>query len=720
MDNYDRTRGGTDGRSSGRRGQGNVIKGPHSALTDYLQEIGVSEHFRERRRREAEEREAEERQRSEAAAQASAEGEQTADAALAADMQQEEISAAEAGTSSQSARVRTRSRASVPVAAAALDPVDETEEVVVSVADAEADTEAVEEQPVKAKGKKGKKKKKKGNDDSDYENEDEANYREGLNRSSARKGGRMKECEVCGKRFLQRGEHDESARILCAMCLNSINKAVGDQKAVSKRARETVTRAPVKQKKRMKKNAGGLLEYEPGLPSLQDLCVRAIAKNLDQVESFGDITAQSLKKLCRIICKMRTLDEQTLGLFLGPDKSSLTLYDCTKITRTGIQRIINECAHIQALDLEYCGRMDNTALIDLGMNLTNLTSLRLDGAFLISDEGWAALLRDCGPRLTSFRVRFTGFGLVAMRALTVHCPNLVDLCVSECIDFDDDCLATLSAPITDFEEQMQEPERVLRLLSDRRDRKGKSSGISMHPRDFRGSIPSWKPLSKLQKLDLARPHKPMSSQTASRVIRTLGAQLRVLDLSGFKDIDDLFILDTLDAHCQNLEELYLNECVSITPGAMAQFFHSQRQKAKVASKGYRRVGLGRCYMLTDSVIQELVLHSGATLTWLDLNSVDDNLSKYGLLALSGAIYKRHAGENDDSEEYVLEKQTSGCVNLEEIDLSWVRCTTDSTLDLILERCKKLETIKVYGCPYVTAFAPRRPGLRYIGRECDTL
>ncbi|KAJ1827238.1 UV-damaged DNA-binding protein rad7 [Coemansia sp. RSA 2599] len=741
MDTYDRSRGGADGRGgSGRRGRGTVIKGPHSALTDYLQEIGVSEHFRERRRREAEEREAQERQAAEATAAAAAasasasalatgvqvsaeEGEQTADAALAADMQQQEDAAVEAGSSSRPTRMRTRARAGVSGAASTLEPIAEAVK--------EAPAVAVEEQPVKTKGKGkgkaggkgGRRKKKKGESDSDFddENEDEANYRGGLNRSSARKGGRMKECEVCGKRFLQRGEHDESARVLCAMCLNSINKAVGDQAAVAKRARETTVRAPAKPRKRMRKNAGGLLEYEPGLPSLQDLCVRVIAKHLDQVESFGDITAQSLRKLCRIICKMRTLDEQTLGLFLGSDKSSLTLYDCTKITRAGIQRIIDECAQIEALDLEYCGRLDNAGLVDLGRSLTNLTSLRLDGAFLISDEGWAALLRDCGPRLTSFRVRFTGFGLVAMRALTVHCPNLVELCVSECIDFDDDCLATLSAPITDYEEEMQEPERILRLLNDRRDKKGKCSETTVcHPRDYSGPVPSWKPLSRLRTLELARPHKPMSSQTTSRVIGTLGSQLRVLDLSGFKDIDDDFVLGTLDAHCGNLEELYLGECVSITPDAMAQFFYRQRLKSKVAGKGYRRVGLGRCYMLTDSVIQELVLHSGATLTWLDLNSVDDNLSSHGILALSGAIYKRHVGEDGDLGEYVLEEQMSGCVNLVEIDVSWVRCTSDSVLETILARCKKIETVKVYGCPYVTTFAPRRPGLRYIGRECDTL
>ncbi|KAJ2361590.1 UV-damaged DNA-binding protein rad7 [Coemansia sp. RSA 2607] len=413
---------------------------------------------------------------------------------------------------------------------------------------------------------------------------------------------------------------------------------------------------------------------------------------------------------------MRLLDEHTLGLFLGPDKSSVTLYDCTKINRAGIQRIAEECSQIQSLDLEYCGRLDNSGLMTLGSHLRNMTSLRLDGAFLVKDEGWAELFRQHGPRLKSFRVRFTGFGIDATRALVIHCPNLVELRISECVDFDDDCLALLSAPITDYEEEKQEYERVFRLLADR-DKKGKSS-VAVHPKDYTGPIPAWQPLSSLIKLDLAYPYKPMASQTTARMIRTLGGQLRVLDLSGFKDIDDSVILGALDENCQNLEELYLNECMGISPEAMCEFFARQRKKAKVPGKGYRRIGLKRCYMLTDSVIRELVLHSGATLKWLDLNSVDDNLSSFGLRALNGAIYRREI--DDGKETYVLAEQTSGCVNLEELDLSWVRCTTDSVLEDILKKCKKLERISVYGCPEVTAFAPRRPGLKYIGRGCDSL
>ncbi|KAJ2720738.1 UV-damaged DNA-binding protein rad7 [Coemansia sp. Benny D115] len=710
MDNNDRARGNAGGRGRRNRGGGggggNTIKGPHSALTDYLQEIGVSEHFRQRRRREAEARQQQEAQRTaEADGQTvEAAAEQSADAAMAADMQAEEEEQANVGSSSRAGQTTA------------------TETVTISL----TEPVAAEMQTTKGKGKgKGKGKKRKAESDYDSDSsQDEAEYRQGLNRSSARKGGRMKDCEVCGKRFLQRGEHDESARLLCAMCRRSLDKSLSAQKAATKRAREIASAKPraaaTKQAKaRAQKTAGGLLESEFGVPSLQDLCVRVIAKHLDQVDSFGDISGPSLNRLCRIISKMRVLDEQTMGLFLGADKSAVTLYDCTKITQTGMQRIVNECPAVEALDLEYCGRLNDDGLMGLAQGLGNLTSLRLDGAFLVTDSAWAQLLRLCGPRLTSFRVRFTGFGPAAMRALVVHCERLVELCVSECSDFNDECLAMLAAPLTEHEEEQQESERLIKQAM-LREKKGKDTATNKPGKTLAlaGPVPEWAPLAHLQVLLLAQPHCNMDSRTASRIVRAIGKQLRVLDLTGFRDLDDGFMLDALDGNSGNLQELYLGECTGISAEAMAEFFVRQQKQSPVAGRGYQRIGLGRCYMLTDAVIQALVRHSSGTLKWLNLNSVDDNLSAYGLLALAGDIYRRSS--DDGSEEFVLEEQIPGCAVLEEIDLSWVRCTTDGVLQDVLQKCPRVGVVRVYGCPEVTTFAPRRPGLHYIGRECDSL
>ncbi|KAJ2401683.1 UV-damaged DNA-binding protein rad7 [Coemansia sp. RSA 2559] len=735
MDTNDRARdnGSSQRRGGGsRNGTGNAIKGPHSALTDYLNEIGVSEHFRNRRREQEEalrqqvmaaEAEAAAAAGAAAGANEQATTEETAanvsavaagtlsgtstdahvidsaDGALAADLQQEEEEEAQAGPS----RMSTRTRSRIPAVSAATVAI------------------AVESGSKTRKGKKRKEA-----EDAD-DNASEANQNGGLNTGSARKGGKMKECEVCSKRFLQRADAIDD-RQLCPKCRHSLDKSAKESSAVSKKARAATNSKPAAKRKRIRKTEGGLLEYDPGLPTLQDLCVRAIAKNIDQVDSFGEISTQSANKVCRIISKMRILDEDTLGLFLGHGQTSVTLYDCTKISRNGMQRLIAECPNVTSLDLEYCGRLENDILLGMGRNLNQLTSLHLDGAFLVDAPTWAAFFRATGNRLQSFKVKYTGFGPQAMRALTTHCTRLRELRVSECVDFDDDCLAMLAVPVTEHEEVEQEAERA-RRASDAAD--NVSAAVA----------PAWQPLKHLQSLELGHPHKPMTNQTAARVVQTVGAQLRVLDLTGFKDIADDFLLQALDGHCGCLQELYLGQCTGITADAFAEFFSRQRHKRETlyfqkqnsgsaedrqSIMGLTRVGLDRCYMLTDRVIQELVLYSGATLTWLSLNSVDDNLTLNGLLALAGRIYRAEDKSGNGASASaggggpVVSEETAGCVQLEELDLSFVRCASDSVLGVMLAKCKRLSQISVYGCPDVTSLAPARRGLTYIGRESDTI
>ncbi|KAJ2764122.1 UV-damaged DNA-binding protein rad7, partial [Coemansia nantahalensis] len=514
---------------------------------------------------------------------------------------------------------------------------------------------------------------------------------EGLNRGSTRKGGHMEECEMCGKTFLLRGEAGD--RMLCAPCRRSVDKAAAAKEAAAKRVRKVApTLPPPKPKRRRaKKTEDGLLEIDLGLPSLQDLCVRTIAHHVDQVESFGGIAAESLNKICRIISKMRRLDEQTLPLFVSPERTSVTLYDCTKINAGGIDRIIATCPGLEALHLEFCGRLDGDVMMALAKGLPRLTSVRLDGAFLVKDEAWAAFFAEMGGRLRDFKVAYAGMGPRAMRALITHCTELEELRVAECSDFDDDCLAMLAPPLTESEEAAQEPERLLRAQ-----RRRHSIGAET-PEGAAEEVPRWQPLARLRVLELPRPHKPMASATAARVVRTLGAQLQVLDLRGFRDLDDAFLLQALSQHGHNLRELCLGECNEISSDAFAEFFaRGTVGGACPATHGLMRLDLGRCYGLANGVVDALVRHSRATLRHLCLNSVDDSLAADGVLALAGAAV------------------------LEELDLSWVRCVTDAVLEKILPACPRLAVVRVYGCPGVTRFAPRRPGLVYIGRESDTL
>ncbi|KAJ2847428.1 UV-damaged DNA-binding protein rad7, partial [Coemansia brasiliensis] len=350
------------------------------------------------------------------------------------------------------------------------------------------------------------------------------------------------------------------------------------------------------------------------------------------------------------------------------------------------------CPRLESLDLQFCGRLNGGTLQVLAQGLPQLSRVRLDGAFLVADEEWAAFFRTMGEQLRMFTAAFAGFGPVAMRALVSHCTQLEALRLVECTEFDDDCLGMLAWPITELEETLQDAERQLRADSD-------------------GAMPPWKSLTHLRSLELLRPHKPMTNMTAKRVLREIGSHLHALDVAGFRDVMDDFA-DELATHTCGLQELGMASCDSISSEAMVRVFgHMRATQTLKAHHGLTRVDLSRCYMLTDQVVQELVRLAGSSLRQLSLNSVDDNLTQRGLLALGGFMYAEDDG---------LQEQTLGCTVLEELDVSWVRSMTDEVLGQIVPRCKHLARIDVYGCGGVTAFAPARPGLKYVGRECDTL
>ncbi|KAJ1660957.1 UV-damaged DNA-binding protein rad7 [Dispira simplex] len=76
-------------------------------------------------------------------------------------------------------------------------------------------------------------------------------------------------------------------------------------------------------------------------------------------------------------------------------------------------------------------------------------------------------------------------------------------------------------------------------------------------------------------------------------------------------------------------------------------------------------------------------------------------------------------ENQPDDPFDHAKLNLTCRKLSTVDLSWCRAVNDDTLTHMLSYCPQLQYIALWGCNHVTDCAPRRPGLRYVGRECDT-
>lgn len=124
-------------------------------------------------------------------------------------------------------------------------------------------------------------------------------------------------------------------------------------------------------------------------------------------ENLGGISNENLDSLAKALSKNRALDDTTLQLFLKTDLKSLTFHDCSKISYEGYKILAIFSPYLECLTLNMCGQLNNEALIYLAEKLTKLKSLKLDGPFLINEKTWDRLFEIMGGRLKEFHVSNT-------------------------------------------------------------------------------------------------------------------------------------------------------------------------------------------------------------------------------------------------------------------------------------------------------------------------
>lgn len=124
-------------------------------------------------------------------------------------------------------------------------------------------------------------------------------------------------------------------------------------------------------------------------------------------EDLGGISNDNLNSLANALSKNRALDDTTLQLFLKTDLKSLTFHDCSKISYEGYKTLAIFSPHLEFLTLNMCGQLNNEALMYLAEKLTKLKSLKLDGPFLINEKTWDKFFKMMGGRLKEFHVSNT-------------------------------------------------------------------------------------------------------------------------------------------------------------------------------------------------------------------------------------------------------------------------------------------------------------------------
>ncbi|EWC46265.1 hypothetical protein DRE_04436 [Drechslerella stenobrocha 248] len=503
---------------------------------------------------------------------------------------------------------------------------------------AEASASAGKRKPTKAQLKKLKeaaKKSKKGRKGDDDDLSDNSDLGFVLQRASIPIPGQIAFCAECNCRFTvtpysRSGPNGEG--LLCHLCgkKNAPVEVAARKKKLAGRAHK-------------KSHARALLDRNTaGVKTLQELCVQLVAKHIDDVEALGSIGSYNMDKICQIISKNRSLTDHTIKLFLEPAEEVLRFYDCSKIQSNSLRQIGAFVPTLRRLDLRFCGRMTDDCLDYYATQLRQLESIEIYGAFNVTEECYIRFFQTVGKRLKGFGVGDTSrFQVAAMEALVDNCPDLEMLRLRTITHIDDECLRLLTG------------------------------------------------LPNLRVLEISQSDQDITDQPIIDILNTCGSALQELNLDGCALLTDA-VLDAIHQSCGQLEILSLEELGLLTNEGLSKLFMDWS-----VNEGLKSLNLCRCVCLEASGLARVADHSGETLQRLNLNSCKE-LGEDAWGFLTGCHMKW----------------------LEEVDLSFIRSVTDTVVEDLLRVSPVLKDVNVWGCHKLTEAVQLREGLHLIGREAD--
>ncbi|KAJ7015845.1 RNI-like protein [Mycena alexandri] len=486
----------------------------------------------------------------------------------------------------------------------------------------------------KASASKSKSKKKKKDEDS----EEEDPYTE-LSRSlwtnvPKPAVGSFENCAKCEKQFTMTKYTMASSTgtgYLCHPCA----KASGTdpfKKAAAPRKRKTPAdkRTVVHIEKR-------------GFPSLVTICIDVIARHIDDVEAFGDIGALNMEAISKALSKNRRLTPDNAPLFYGAENTTLSMYDATNLTPDAFVALGNLNPNLTTLRLDFCGPLNDTVIASWTNALPNLVSLDLFGPFLIREAAWIAFLQS-------------------------H-PNMEAFLITQSPRFSLVCLETL----------VENSKGTLRRLRLRE--------VGKLCDEWLGPIGE---LSEVTYLDFAEPEgeASLTDDEVVNLLEAVGANLTHLDLSGHAALSDAVLELGIAPHAHALTSLSLMHMPFLTDAGVAAFFGDFPTKLT-------HLDLSRNPELGSAALAAIASHSGKSLQSLNING-----------------WKDVGGE----ELNALADEVRG-TSLQRLDVGWCRAMDDFVVKKLLEGCRALAEVRVWGCNRVEGkWGETRRGVKIHGIE----
>ncbi|KAI4233315.1 MAG: hypothetical protein LQ349_004489 [Xanthoria aureola] len=372
---------------SGRRASNNRIRGPQSALTDFLAANNISaaqiSADYERRRREAH--------------------------------QQAEQEAVANGTALEQEVAEDQQP-------------DEREETALQKKKRKRAEDKAREKIKQTKNSKKQKKNKKGAPEDDG---DDGDLAFDMYTKSKPLPGQLDNCEKCEKRFTVTpySKTGPAGGLLCKKCSEE------QESQKKKDAKVPAKKHPGPREKRRQTESSkldGIILN--GALSLQDLCIRTIASNIHEVEEFGDLPQQSIQALGYILSKKRVITSRTLPLFLRPNSEILEITDSGALEVEDYIKIFSFSPRIASLSLKQAGQFKDEVLDYMMERDIPIKHLKLYAANLVSDGKWIEFFATCGQRLESLQLRDLDYSMDdnTFMHLVRSCPHLKRLKMKKC------------------------------------------------------------------------------------------------------------------------------------------------------------------------------------------------------------------------------------------------------------------------------------------------
>ncbi|KAH9923728.1 RNI-like protein [Epithele typhae] len=308
---------------------------------------------------------------------------------------------------------------------------------------AAAKQKAAEKAKAKGKGKKGKK----GDEDDDYEDDEDDPYsalsKMWKNDVSKPPVGSFEDCVRCSKQFTVT-KYTMAANPppgwLCHNCAKS-SGADPFKKPAAARKRKTAS------------DKRTVVSYEERrFPSLASVCIQVITKHIDDVDALGDIGGMNMDEIAKALANNRSLNAENVMLFYNIENEQLTLYDVTNLTPPALCALASLNPNLTSLRLDFCGRMDDSVAAEWATSLPHLKRIELLGPFLVRAPSWQNFFRE-HPSLEGFLItQSPRFDLECMNALVKNCNlNLKELRLKEVGKMADnllECLDPLNTQLT--------------------------------------------------------------------------------------------------------------------------------------------------------------------------------------------------------------------------------------------------------------------------------